>query len=330
MTAPIISVVIPTYNRARFVTAAIDSVLGQGKDECEIIVVDDGSTDNTGEVLARYQGAITYVVQKNGGVSAARNSGIRLARGEWITFLDSDDEWLPGFVSAHLDAVKRHPRIVASVMNVANVRESGEGSSLFDDRGLTPVFQGKTSMLVERPLLKFVEHRLAPILLSTLFRREELLKIDWFNPKLRIAEDLDLAGRMALRGTFHFGAQPVARLLRRQETTQNLTDQLYNSGIYTWECLQSIYDGFAADPSLTGEERAGLRRMMGNNLRTLGNLYARAGRGNDARSAYRQAVKVDFCFASIARYLTSLLPERVLLHTIRKGRQIQPGQTGES
>jgi glycosyltransferase involved in cell wall biosynthesis len=325
MSAPLISVVIPTYNRARFVTCAIDSVLSQGKEQCEIIVVDDGSTDDTRDALARYEGAITCSFQKNGGVSVARNNGIRMAKGEWITFLDSDDEWLPEFIPAHLEVIRRESGIVASVMNVLNVRENGARGTLFDDRGLSPSFNGQSSMLVERPLLKIVEHRLAPILLSTLIRRDELLKSDWFNPKLRIAEDVDLAGRMALRGPFHFGTRPVARLLRRNETTENLTDQLYNSGIFTWESLQTVYEGFAADKSLTNDERARLRAVLGSNLRTLGNLYARAGRIPEARATYRKALRTDFGPRSAARFLTSLLPTGLLQRTIRKGRGIQPG-----
>ena len=90
-----VSVVIPTYNRADFICDAIDSVLNQTHSNIEIIVVDDGSTDNTSAVLEKYQDRIKIIRQENQGCSAARNSGIRFCSGNYVAFLDSDDKWLP-------------------------------------------------------------------------------------------------------------------------------------------------------------------------------------------------------------------------------------------
>jgi len=94
---PIVSVIIPTYNRAKCIKRAIGSVLNQTYKNVEIIVVDDGSTDNTKEVLKTFieSKKIKYFYQKNKGPSAARNLGIKNSKGEYIAFLDSDDEWLP-------------------------------------------------------------------------------------------------------------------------------------------------------------------------------------------------------------------------------------------
>src|SRR4051812_30004149 len=90
-----ISAVIPTYNHAKYITFAIDSVLAQTKPVDEIIVVDDGSVDGTREVVEQYRGRVQYVRQENAGVGAARNNGARLATGNWVAFLDADDGWLP-------------------------------------------------------------------------------------------------------------------------------------------------------------------------------------------------------------------------------------------
>jgi glycosyltransferase involved in cell wall biosynthesis len=94
---PTVSVIIPTYNRANYICEAIDSILAQTYADYEIIVVDDGSTDGTRQALQRWidDGTICYYYQENRGESAARNHGIRKARGQYIAFLDSDDLFLP-------------------------------------------------------------------------------------------------------------------------------------------------------------------------------------------------------------------------------------------
>lgn len=99
---PRVSIVVPTYNRSAIVRRAVESVLAQTFGDLEIIVVDDGSTDDTRDALAGYGERVRYVHQENRGPAAARNHGMQEARGEFIGFLDSDDAYLPGNVAAHL------------------------------------------------------------------------------------------------------------------------------------------------------------------------------------------------------------------------------------
>jgi len=106
---PLVSVIIPTYNRGWILKEAIDSVLSQDFEDFELIVVDDGSTDNTQDILNGYARDIIALRQENHGVSAARNAGIASASGHFIAFLDSDDLWLPGKLARQVDFFKSNP-----------------------------------------------------------------------------------------------------------------------------------------------------------------------------------------------------------------------------
>jgi len=106
---PQVSVIIPTYNRGWIIKEAIDSVLAQDYTEFELIVVDDGSTDHTADVLDSYRNVIKVLSQKNKGVSAARNRGIAEASGKFIAFLDSDDLWLSQKLSAQIEFFTQTP-----------------------------------------------------------------------------------------------------------------------------------------------------------------------------------------------------------------------------
>jgi glycosyltransferase involved in cell wall biosynthesis len=109
---PSVSVIIPTYNRGWAIRAAIDSVLAQTYRDFDLIVVDDGSTDDTAEILRSYGPDVTVIRQANAGVSAARNTGVRSAKGAFIAFLDSDDRWLPEKLRVQSDFFVSHPEAV--------------------------------------------------------------------------------------------------------------------------------------------------------------------------------------------------------------------------
>ena len=112
-----VSVVIPAYNIGDFIARAINSVLAQTHPPSEIIVVDDGSTDNTGEVIRSFGEKVRYIHQQNGGLSAARNTAMRASECKWISFLDGDDEWLPGHLQAQIELLRRNPDLMWSTGN---------------------------------------------------------------------------------------------------------------------------------------------------------------------------------------------------------------------
>src|SRR5882672_7637161 len=96
---PQVSVIIPVFNAAATAAGPSESVLRQTFEDYEIIVVDDGSTDRTSQVLGRYQDRIQMIRRPNGGISAARNSGVAVSRGDYLAFLDGDDLWVPDFLN---------------------------------------------------------------------------------------------------------------------------------------------------------------------------------------------------------------------------------------
>ncbi len=109
MSSPLVSVIIPTYNRAAMVREAVESVFRQTFVDFQLIVVDDGSTDDTSEALSPFRPRLTYLYQAHRGVSAARNLGIEAALGRWIAFLDSDDLWLPEKLKAQVEFFRQNP-----------------------------------------------------------------------------------------------------------------------------------------------------------------------------------------------------------------------------
>jgi glycosyltransferase involved in cell wall biosynthesis len=121
----LVSVVIPTYNRVSIVGRAIDSVLSQHYRAVEVIVVDDGSTDGTEDLVRKYDSRVRYVRQSNAGVSAARNLGLRETKGEFIALLDSDDEWLPWKIELQVAALHRYSDLGMVWTDMAAVDERG-------------------------------------------------------------------------------------------------------------------------------------------------------------------------------------------------------------
>lgn len=168
---PLISVIIPTHNYGAFIAEALESILRQDypMDKIEIIVVDDGSTDNTREITHQYSG-VTYVYEKHRGVAAARNTGMSLAVGEIITFLDADDIWLPARIKTVAEAFHKHPD-VGIVFHSFDVMDScgrtlhknfyetfrfkrNQENSLLYDIIMGNVFCGGSSFSFKRTLLK--------------------------------------------------------------------------------------------------------------------------------------------------------------------------------
>jgi glycosyltransferase involved in cell wall biosynthesis len=319
-----ISVVIPTFNRAQFVVKAIDSVLSQSFVSHEIIVIDDGSTDATQAVLARYAGKVRYYYQENAGVSSARNAGVRQARGEWVTFLDSDDEWSTDYLRAQVVNAKNFPAAVAHLTNAVTIYPDGLRLNQFAETGLSEQFRSSQCLFLRRPLRFILKY--SPWFIQTaMLRRDVLIKIGPFEEGLSIAEDIDIIARAALEGPFTIDRRELVQVYRRKETIMNLSAQSRQNGVSMYQAFQKVYLKLIHAPDITMRERVALARSISSTKRALGNLHVTANRKRDARREYRDSLFVYPTLTGLIKVIATILPGRLSLALVRKGRDILPG-----
>jgi len=216
---PRVTVVIPTYNRARFIAEAIKSVLEQTFRDFELIVVDDGSTDDTAAVVSRFTDPrLRYVYQTNQERSAARNHGIRLAQGEYVAFLDSDDVWLPAKLEYQVALLDARPAVGLAYT----------GAYIFEDQ-LTfteqrPRWRGQVlkALLME-------DNVVCGSGATPLVRRACFARVGGFDETASIygVEDWDMWVRLATAGyEFDFVSQPLARCRVHGTNTQKDAEKM--------------------------------------------------------------------------------------------------------
>ncbi len=184
----LVSVIIPTYNRAKYILSAVESVLEQTCSDYEIIVVDDGSTDSTKDLLAPMveNGTIRYFYQQNQGESAARNHGIRMAHGDYIAFLDSDDLFLSTKLEKQVDYLNKHPEVGFVHSWYSKFSDDGRDLGYRD----TSQFTGRMypGLLLNWSVLMAVP--------CVMVRREVLAEVGGFDESMRWGPDLDLWRRI--------------------------------------------------------------------------------------------------------------------------------------
>ncbi len=204
-----ITVIIPAYNAEAHIKRSIDSVLAQRHPAQEIIVVDDGSIDGTAEIVKEYEERVRYIYQANRGVSAARNRGIREAKGEWITFLDADDEWLPELLESQVRLLQRNPDLVWVGADYERFSEQTKRSAPHNiPAQIEKHLQGKDYF--ENFFQAFTSDMFG-CTDTMLIRREVLREVGGFDESLKVGEDLDLWMRIAYRWPkFGFVARPLA------------------------------------------------------------------------------------------------------------------------
>lgn len=219
---PVVSVVVPAYNVAWCIRRAIDSVLAQDFGPCELIVVNDGSTDETAQVLAAYGEALHPIHQSNRGMSAARNVGIKSARGMYIAFLDADDWWLPGKISRQVELMQSRPEI--GFCSTAARVEDGEGQLL----NLWRCTHGSTQIL---ETLFAQNAAIAGGCSAVMARRSLFDRVGLFDETLGGFEDPDLWMRLAAVSGYACIDETLAVILRREASVSRNLDSMRSAAL---------------------------------------------------------------------------------------------------
>jgi glycosyltransferase involved in cell wall biosynthesis len=306
---PNVSVVIPTFNREKYVTRAIESVLGQKYHDYELIVVDDGSTDNTKEKLRTYGETIKYIYQDNSGVSASRNRGIQSATGEWLAFLDSDDEWSAGYLDRQMRGVHENPGVCMQTTDCLFIGLNGDTRRYFEINRSIGEFHGKDYLYFEKPFRFVVKHGPWQIG-STIILREAINKAGLFDTNLTISEDFDLMARVALQGAFGMINGALIRVYRRDESIACLTGRAKDDPIGAKESDERIYQKLIQIQTLSNKERKALKELLSANRRAIGNMLLEQGKPREARKYYEEAVFIYPSIASLGKYALSFLSKK--------------------
>ena len=320
---PKVSVVIPAYNRAEKVQRAIDSALTQSFSDMEVIVVDDGSTDNSRQVLAgAYGDSIRYFYQPNQGASVARNRGVAEARGEWIAFLDSDDLWEKDKLEWQLKTLERFSSQCGACYTDVRMFNHEETRTFFELAAGNYLHEGLVG--INRDVLRLLVRPggagMVVCLSSLIVRADAFRETGGFDPNLLYSQDSDLMFRLALRMGFCYVNRPLVRFDRSPAELRHVgvSSEWNKMDFWLRDSQQRLEGLLRLDHILPQNVRKLIRRQLGEIHSGWANWYLNAG---DYAKA-RESVWISMRFhptASVAAklFLTSISPS-VALHILRR------------
>lgn len=261
--APLVSVVVTCHNGERWISGALESALGQTYRDLEVIVINDGSSDASSAVIARYAGdpRLKRFEQENKGVAAARNKGLSLSSGELVCVLDQDDLWLPGHMAAQVSFLAANAAIGAVYTGVTRIDAEGNvlGERIFPEPREGNLFN------------TFLERGVAVPIISTMMRRHILEKTGSFDEKLFGKDDFDLLLRLA--GLTSFGFIPEQLTLQRfRKGTAGQSEPMYRDSFYLAEKYRKLWPG----------ERAAIDRFEAGGRYLYGSFLLATGRKAEA------------------------------------------------
>lgn len=287
-----VSVILPTYNRQVWVCNAIDSVLAQRRQPDEIVVIDDGSTDNTAEVLKSYGSAIRVISQPNRGVAAARNAGLLKAHGEWLAFIDSDDEWHPRYLETQVRALAQAPEAVLSVTDAHLVGHDHPQKTYFELNGIHyrwGMFQSRH--IPQSDTMAFLIRHLPWQLGAVLVRRDTCMRAGLFDETLPLSEDVEWLARVARHGAMVLTDQALLEVYRRHGTPDGLSDPQVLTPLQARSLNDKAYRRWLRLPDLSLKERRAVKKRIAANSVSLAHLLASSEHPLSARHWYGQSIR---------------------------------------
>ena len=312
MNQPLVSVIIPAYKVAPFLAETLESVFAQTFSDFEVILVNDGSpdTDEMEKVIEPYRDRIVYLQQENRGAGAARNTGLRSARGRYVAFLDGDDIWLPDFLSEMVSFIEGYDLVYANALLFGASQVAG---LTYMDTNPSSGEVTAESLLAERCNI---------ITSGVLARREPIIELGMFDETLRNSQDFDMWVRVAKR--------PGARL---SFLTKVLLKQRHRPGSLASDSIKSVEGELkvmakvALRDDLTEAERAAMERTVAFRTTSLevdrGKLKLREGDFAAARRSFEQAYEQQRSAKHRLVLLWLRLSPRTLRHFYRTAR---PGE----
>ncbi len=291
-----VSVVIPTYNAVAYLRKALESVLEQSEPPFEVIVVDDGSTDDTFGMIQDHLDQIRYIRTNRLGPGGARNVGIEHARGEYIAFLDADDYWLPHKLKIQMEFFRNHPDI-AMVFTDAEVFE-GE-RILLNSIKAVPLFSGiiGEEKVLTDPFLKIMRQAFISMG-SVVVTRGCLEQVGFFDSCLPVAEDRDLWLRIARIGKIAF--LPMVTMRIRKHGNNTSADRILGL-----QCGNLVLERHCLNHPQYGSEA---RTQLAGRHRELAHLYWMQGNASKAQREFWIALRTSFTVKSLIYYLSALIP----------------------
>ena len=330
---PKVSVVIPTYDRAVKVQRAIDSVLAQTMTDLEVVVVDDGSSDGTQEVLCeKFGDRIRYYAQSNQGVSVARNRGVEEARGEWIAFLDSDDLWEQDKLQSQLETLGRFSPQCAACYTDTRLFNYPETRTLFQLAEKNYTHQGTAGVNSEvlRLLVRPGGAGMVVHLSSLLARRDLVRKTGGFDPKLLYSQDSEFMFRLAMLTAFCFVNRPLVLFDRSPVETRHVgvsanwdkIEFFLKDSQLRLEGLMRISEGLPKTVRKTIREQ--LRSVHSGWV----NWYLETGQYSKAREAASRAARTDLTFNIAMKWLLTWMNPQLALRAAREHQEKNKASTG--
>jgi len=305
---PEISVIIPTHDRAKYITDAVESVLNQTYHDFELIIIDDGSTDKTAEVLKPYKKNIKYIYQENHGVSSARNAGIWAARGNWLAFLDSDDEWFPEKLQVQMTCLRKNQDLIAHTVNVHYSEKLNDGVNSFTTSGFP--LQQSEGILVD-PFPYQMRYTALAMVQSILCRKNAAINAGLFDESLSINEDYNFMCRLALQGPWGYTSRELVMLHRREENIENLSARRFKDPVRTFKSLQKGYEEILRDFDLSLKNKRLVQSQLSKTFFTLGMEFLRRGDRNAARKNLRNSILTHFSWKAYIAGMLTILPSEL-------------------